>query len=205
MTYLPPISRVPDFGRSVSGTLLSLTSCGKATFVALEHTMRGALVCPISGAPREVFYVVDCIDANMFLPPCAAGAANPVCHNKALQTRSSIISPHERLKSTPGGIATGWNPPKSGNQLQVNMLRSAEPKDERRTAGLKIRSTSGVCEDLRAICQRTKEGRQRSERKYTETTPRLQDRSLRRSRDDTVATGGIKSLKSGVSEPGQDV
>ncbi|KAJ7325459.1 hypothetical protein DFH08DRAFT_926312 [Mycena albidolilacea] len=39
----------------------------KATFVALEHTVRGALVCPIFGAPREVFYVVDCIVADMFL------------------------------------------------------------------------------------------------------------------------------------------
>jgi hypothetical protein len=33
----------------------------------LEHTLRGALVCPIFGAPREVFHVVDCIDADMFL------------------------------------------------------------------------------------------------------------------------------------------
>ncbi|KAJ7797629.1 hypothetical protein B0H14DRAFT_2389551 [Mycena olivaceomarginata] len=39
----------------------------KATFVALEHTVRGALVCPIFGAPREVFYLIDCIDADMFL------------------------------------------------------------------------------------------------------------------------------------------
>lgn len=38
-----------------------------STFIALEHVTRGALLCPIFGAPREVFYVMDCIDEDMFL------------------------------------------------------------------------------------------------------------------------------------------
>jgi hypothetical protein len=38
-----------------------------STFIALEHVTRGALLCPIFGASREVFYVVDCVDADMFL------------------------------------------------------------------------------------------------------------------------------------------
>ncbi|KAJ7215380.1 hypothetical protein GGX14DRAFT_608176 [Mycena pura] len=36
-------------------------------FIALEHVTRGALLCPIFGAPREVFYVIDCVDGDMFL------------------------------------------------------------------------------------------------------------------------------------------
>ncbi|KAJ7112812.1 hypothetical protein C8R43DRAFT_1078728 [Mycena crocata] len=36
-------------------------------FIALEHITRGALLCPIFGAPREVFYVIDCVDEDMFL------------------------------------------------------------------------------------------------------------------------------------------
>ncbi|KAJ6551138.1 hypothetical protein B0H19DRAFT_1263828 [Mycena capillaripes] len=36
-------------------------------FIALEHVVRGVLLCPIFGASREVFYVVDCIDEVMFL------------------------------------------------------------------------------------------------------------------------------------------
>ncbi|KAF7371552.1 hypothetical protein MVEN_00010200 [Mycena venus] len=36
-------------------------------FIALEHLTRGALLCPIFGASREVFYVVDCVDEDMFL------------------------------------------------------------------------------------------------------------------------------------------
>jgi hypothetical protein len=36
-------------------------------FIALEHLVRGALLCPIFGASREAFYVVDCIDEDMFL------------------------------------------------------------------------------------------------------------------------------------------
>ncbi|KAJ6627809.1 hypothetical protein B0H10DRAFT_2429041 [Mycena sp. CBHHK59/15] len=36
-------------------------------FIALEHVTRGVLLCPIFGASREVFYVVDCIDEDMFL------------------------------------------------------------------------------------------------------------------------------------------
>ncbi|KAJ7863383.1 hypothetical protein B0H13DRAFT_2354219 [Mycena leptocephala] len=42
-------------------------SPGSTIFIALEHVTRGALLCPISGASREVFYVVDCIDEDMFL------------------------------------------------------------------------------------------------------------------------------------------
>ncbi|KAJ7737168.1 hypothetical protein DFH07DRAFT_753146 [Mycena maculata] len=36
-------------------------------FISLEHVTRGALLCPIFGASRDVFYVIDCIDADMFL------------------------------------------------------------------------------------------------------------------------------------------
>jgi hypothetical protein len=37
-------------------------------FILLEHVTRGALLFPISGASREVFYLVDYIDEdNMFL------------------------------------------------------------------------------------------------------------------------------------------
>ncbi|KAJ7777849.1 hypothetical protein DFH07DRAFT_730860 [Mycena maculata] len=39
----------------------------RSAFIALEHITRGALLCPIFGASREVFYVVDCIDEDMFL------------------------------------------------------------------------------------------------------------------------------------------
>ncbi|KAJ7808967.1 hypothetical protein B0H14DRAFT_2380110 [Mycena olivaceomarginata] len=38
-----------------------------AMFVALEHAVRGALLCPIFGASREAFDVIDCIDEDMFL------------------------------------------------------------------------------------------------------------------------------------------
>ncbi|KAJ7745564.1 hypothetical protein DFH07DRAFT_748846 [Mycena maculata] len=37
------------------------------TFIALEHVTRGTLLCPIFEASHEVFYVVDCIDEDMFL------------------------------------------------------------------------------------------------------------------------------------------
>ncbi|KAJ6534560.1 hypothetical protein B0H10DRAFT_1935182 [Mycena sp. CBHHK59/15] len=40
---------------------------GSMIFIALEHVTRGVLLCPIFGASREVFYVVDCIDEDMFL------------------------------------------------------------------------------------------------------------------------------------------
>jgi hypothetical protein len=38
-------------------------------FIALEHITRGALLCPIFGASgdSEVFYVMDCVDGDMFL------------------------------------------------------------------------------------------------------------------------------------------
>ncbi|KAJ7811933.1 hypothetical protein B0H13DRAFT_1666520 [Mycena leptocephala] len=42
-------------------------SPGNTIFIALEHVTRGTLLCPISGTSREVFYVVDCIDEDMFL------------------------------------------------------------------------------------------------------------------------------------------
>ncbi|KAJ7082070.1 hypothetical protein B0H15DRAFT_785946 [Mycena belliarum] len=38
-----------------------------SAFIALEHVTRGTLLCPIFGAPRKVFYVVDCVDEDMFL------------------------------------------------------------------------------------------------------------------------------------------
>ncbi|KAF7371641.1 hypothetical protein MVEN_00019800 [Mycena venus] len=39
-----------------------------AMFISLEHVVRGALLCPIFGSPREaVYYVIDCIDGDMFL------------------------------------------------------------------------------------------------------------------------------------------
>ncbi|KAJ7831709.1 hypothetical protein B0H14DRAFT_2365040, partial [Mycena olivaceomarginata] len=36
-------------------------------FISMEHVTRGTLLCPIFGAPVEVFYMMDCIDADMFL------------------------------------------------------------------------------------------------------------------------------------------
>ncbi|KAJ7786896.1 hypothetical protein B0H14DRAFT_2630011 [Mycena olivaceomarginata] len=36
-------------------------------FISMEHVTRGTLLCPIFGAPVEAFYVMDCIDADMFL------------------------------------------------------------------------------------------------------------------------------------------
>jgi hypothetical protein len=42
-------------------------SPGSTIFIALEYVTRSTLLCPISGASREVFYVVDCIDGDMFL------------------------------------------------------------------------------------------------------------------------------------------
>ncbi|KAJ7236320.1 hypothetical protein C8J57DRAFT_1088249 [Mycena rebaudengoi] len=36
-------------------------------FIALQHVTCGALLCPIFGAPREIFYVIDCVDEDMFL------------------------------------------------------------------------------------------------------------------------------------------
>ncbi|KAJ6548364.1 hypothetical protein B0H19DRAFT_1265201 [Mycena capillaripes] len=38
-----------------------------SVFITMEHITRGALLCPIFGAPREVFYVMDCVDEDMFL------------------------------------------------------------------------------------------------------------------------------------------
>ncbi|KAJ7493651.1 hypothetical protein FB451DRAFT_1164530 [Mycena latifolia] len=39
----------------------------RPVFISLEHITRGALLSPIFGAPREVFYVVDCVDEDMYL------------------------------------------------------------------------------------------------------------------------------------------
>ncbi|KAJ7093808.1 hypothetical protein C8R44DRAFT_989899 [Mycena epipterygia] len=39
----------------------------RSTFIALEHVTRGALLCPIFGASREVLYVIDCVDEDMLL------------------------------------------------------------------------------------------------------------------------------------------
>ncbi|KAK7016055.1 hypothetical protein R3P38DRAFT_3321527 [Favolaschia claudopus] len=36
-------------------------------FIALEHVVRGVLLCPIFGASREAFYVIDTVDGDMFL------------------------------------------------------------------------------------------------------------------------------------------
>ncbi|KAJ7312982.1 hypothetical protein DFH08DRAFT_791258 [Mycena albidolilacea] len=36
-------------------------------FITLDQVTRGALLCPIFGASRTVFYVMDCIDSDMFL------------------------------------------------------------------------------------------------------------------------------------------
>ncbi|KAJ6545702.1 hypothetical protein B0H19DRAFT_955652, partial [Mycena capillaripes] len=36
-------------------------------FITMEQITRGALLCPIFGTPREVFYVMDCDDEDMFL------------------------------------------------------------------------------------------------------------------------------------------
>ncbi|KAJ6544709.1 hypothetical protein B0H10DRAFT_1970094 [Mycena sp. CBHHK59/15] len=38
-----------------------------STFIALEHVTRGALLYHIFGAPHKVFYVIDCVDGDMFL------------------------------------------------------------------------------------------------------------------------------------------
>ncbi|KAJ6613466.1 hypothetical protein B0H10DRAFT_1805446, partial [Mycena sp. CBHHK59/15] len=35
-------------------------------FIALEHVTQAALLCPIFKVPREVFYVIDCVDQDMF-------------------------------------------------------------------------------------------------------------------------------------------
>ncbi|KAJ6625202.1 hypothetical protein B0H10DRAFT_2161973 [Mycena sp. CBHHK59/15] len=59
--------------RSTSWTPWTRTDCpmrkwgAGAVFVALEHVTRRALLCPIFGAPCKVFYIVDCIDEDMFL------------------------------------------------------------------------------------------------------------------------------------------
>ncbi|KAJ7827312.1 SIT4 phosphatase-associated protein family [Mycena leptocephala] len=36
-------------------------------FIALKHVTRGGLLCPIFGASRKVFYLVDCFDEDEFL------------------------------------------------------------------------------------------------------------------------------------------
>ncbi|KAJ6482316.1 hypothetical protein C8R47DRAFT_1073607 [Mycena vitilis] len=60
--------------RNSSWTLRTRTDCpihewspGNPIFVALEHVTPGVLLCPIFGVSRKVFYVVDCVDEDMFL------------------------------------------------------------------------------------------------------------------------------------------
>jgi hypothetical protein len=36
-------------------------------FIALEHVVRGALLAPIFGGKEGMYYVVDCIDEDMYL------------------------------------------------------------------------------------------------------------------------------------------
>ncbi|KAJ6456055.1 hypothetical protein C8R45DRAFT_1186860 [Mycena sanguinolenta] len=36
-------------------------------FIALEHVIRGALLCPIFGGKQDMHYVIDCIDEDMYL------------------------------------------------------------------------------------------------------------------------------------------
>ncbi|KAJ7181268.1 hypothetical protein C8R46DRAFT_1211522 [Mycena filopes] len=38
-----------------------------STFIALEHIVRGALLCPIFGGKQGMHYIVDCIDEDMYL------------------------------------------------------------------------------------------------------------------------------------------
>jgi hypothetical protein len=51
----------------------TLTDCpireknARPNFIALRHVTRGVLLSPIFDAPRAVFYVVDCVDEEMFL------------------------------------------------------------------------------------------------------------------------------------------
>jgi hypothetical protein len=36
-------------------------------FIALEHIVRGILLCPIFGGQDGMHYIVDCIDEDMYL------------------------------------------------------------------------------------------------------------------------------------------
>jgi hypothetical protein len=42
-------------------------STQSSLFIALEHVVRGALLCPIFGVRRDMHYVIDCIDEDMYL------------------------------------------------------------------------------------------------------------------------------------------
>lgn len=43
------------------------TSAGNSMFIALTHVIRGVLLCPIFGGRPGVFYVIDCVDEDMYL------------------------------------------------------------------------------------------------------------------------------------------
>jgi hypothetical protein len=43
------------------------TSASSSKFIALTHVVRGVLLCPIFGGRAGMFYVVDCIDEDMYL------------------------------------------------------------------------------------------------------------------------------------------
>ncbi|KAJ6485311.1 hypothetical protein C8R47DRAFT_1016572 [Mycena vitilis] len=36
-------------------------------FIALEHVQRGALLCPIFGGKQGMYYIIDCVDEDMYL------------------------------------------------------------------------------------------------------------------------------------------
>ncbi|KAJ7263308.1 hypothetical protein C8J57DRAFT_1070690 [Mycena rebaudengoi] len=43
------------------------SSAQSSIFIALEHIVRGALLCPIFGAKQGIHFVIDCIDEDMYL------------------------------------------------------------------------------------------------------------------------------------------
>jgi hypothetical protein len=47
--------------------VLEQVSAQSCIFIAFEHVVRGALLCPIFGARPDVYYVIDCIDEDMYL------------------------------------------------------------------------------------------------------------------------------------------
>ncbi|KAJ6611016.1 hypothetical protein B0H10DRAFT_1810509 [Mycena sp. CBHHK59/15] len=67
LTMIQPYRKSSWAARTCTDCPICKWSPGGAIFIALEHVTRGTLLCPIFGAPRQVFYVVDCIDEDMFL------------------------------------------------------------------------------------------------------------------------------------------
>jgi hypothetical protein len=43
------------------------TSGASSKFIALTHVIRGVLLCSIFGGRAGMFYIVDCIDEDMYL------------------------------------------------------------------------------------------------------------------------------------------